>query len=106
MKDWFVSKTGRDVSTHIFQRGSPSDPRGPLTQGQVVDLLNEQQEEIERLKQDLKRYHPESWARITKRLTDERDEREEAARWLWHRVERPESDKQVIYKRYPWLEEE
>ena len=61
--------------------------------------------EIERLKQDLKRYHPESWARITKRLTDERDEREEAARWLWHRVERPESDKQVIYKRYPWLEE-
>ena len=72
---------------------------------EAANLIEEQQEEIERLKEDLKRYHPESWARITKRLTDERDEREEAARWLWHRVERPESDKQVIYKRYPWLEE-
>ena len=84
----------------------------------VQQHVDELEDEIERLKQDLKRYHPESWARITKRLTDERDKAREAAERTFNRwklaismVPDVDEDKAEIEfakwkNQYPWLEEE
>ena len=53
MSKWYVAKTERKNRTSIYLTGNPNGVRSSRTEGELVDKLNEQTDEIERMKRKL-----------------------------------------------------